>query len=90
MKRRRTLHCFVALFLLLTVLAICISPAVDLPETVLRAGQAALRIALAIVAIATAVAAILLPLVTLPWLPSARGDLAPASPSLASLLPLLC
>jgi hypothetical protein len=90
MKRRPTLRMLVALFLMLAVLVICISPTVDLPETALRSSQAALRLALAIIAIATAVTATLLPLLTLQWLPNSRSDLAPTIPSLESILPLLC
>ena len=90
MRSRFTVRSVVALFLLLAVVAICISPTVDLPETALRSKQSALMIAMALIAIATAVMSLLAPLVTIQWFRACRDELAPVLASSQSALPLLC
>lgn len=85
-----TVRLLVAVFLIAAVVAICISPAVDLPETALRAKQDALRIAMGIIALATAMVGLLIPLTEIGWLASARDSLAPDLSLPDAVLPLLC
>jgi len=86
----RTFRYFMAWFLIVAVLAICISPAVDLPETVLRSKQAALLLAMTLVAIATSLASLLIPFLPVQWPRRTENPLAPPLLSLDSTLPLLC
>ena len=67
---RSRVRLLVAVFLIAAVVVICISPAVDLPETALRAKQDALRIAMAIIALATAMVGLVIPLTEIGWLAS--------------------
>jgi len=90
MRARSTFRVFVAVLLLLAVVVICLSPAVDLPETALRAKRDAQQIATTLVALALAVAALLLPLAARECV-SYLGDERPPNLSLQNeLLPLLC
>ncbi len=79
-----------AVVLLLAVAIIFVSPAVDLPETALRAWQAAIIIACALIAVATAVARVpRLSLMAGPWFPPARADVRLCM-SAPPAVPLLC
>ena len=78
------------MLLLLAVLAICVSPGVDLPQTALRAQQAAILILAALLAIATFISSVLIPLVMVRWWCFSRDDVAPGRPWVESSLPLLC
>jgi hypothetical protein len=81
----------VAVFLMLAVLAVCISPAVDLPETALRSSQQALLATLAIIACAMAFSGIELPPPSrLAWLPKNRDCLPAQRFAEDSSLPILC
>lgn len=90
MREGLTLRSCVAIFLLLAVIAICISPAVDLPETALRAQQALVLILSALLAVATCIASLLVPRAAVDRPSCARDELVPGLPWVESALPLLC
>ena len=75
---------------MLVVLVVCVSPAVDLPESALRAKQAAVRIAMAIIAFAMVLASMLFSLPLLERLPNSRSELVQDLFLADPPLPLLC
>lgn len=80
----------VALVLLIAVLAVCVSPAVDLPETVLRSKQYAVLIAMALIAVATMFTGVLVPLPSIVFLPRTGSEVSADPLALNAILPLLC
>jgi len=80
----------VALLLLIGVLAIFVSPAADLPVTVLRGKQTAVKIAMALIAAATIVSAALNQPICTGRLPVARSAIVLPAWAFDSPLPLLC
>ena len=90
MSRRTTFRIFIAFAVALAVLAIFVSPLVDIPETVLRAKQIAQLILLALVCLSAACTG-MLPLAEKPFILQACDSAPPAASSCAQLsLPLLC
>ena len=90
MRRHTTFRVFVALVVTLAVLAVCISPLVDIPKTVLRAKQLAQLILLALVCLTTASAGIR-PLAESTEVFHGSDSVPPVPSSCAErILPLLC
>jgi hypothetical protein len=90
MLGRDTVRWLLAIFLLLAVLAVCISPAVDLPATTLQSKQMAVQMVMAIAAFIAALSSIVQPTAMLARVPNPSRDAAPASSQIDIALPLLC
>lgn len=85
-----SIRCLVALLLFVAVMAIFISPVVDIPDTTMRANGIAQRIAMSIIAIAWIFAGIL-PNIAVVFGSHAREDCSfDSAPPLDLNLPLLC
>ena len=90
MNRRTTFRILVALLVTFAVLAVCVSPLVDIPKTVLRAKQLAQLILLALICLATACAGIR-PALESGGVFHGANSAAPATSSCTQFaLPLLC